>query len=81
VTSFAVSRATAASAGSDAAPLILSPATDLLRAGFTRRSHPSALATRASRSRWIPTGHAMLGLQEDAAQRIDAALRNALTGT
>ena len=55
-------------------------ATDLLRAGV----HPKIASERLGHASIAITmdtySHAILGLQEDAAQRIDAALRNALTG-
>lgn len=57
-----------------------SNATDLLRAVCIRRSRRNASVTRRSPSRWTYS-HAIPGLQEGAAQRIDAALRNAISGT
>jgi integrase len=56
-------------------------ATDLLRA----QVHPKIASERLGHSSIAITmdtySHAIAGLQEDAAQRIDAALRNALSGT
>ena len=55
-------------------------ATDLLRAGV----HPKVTSERLGHTSIAVTmdvySHAIPGLQEDAAQRIDAALRNALLG-
>ena len=55
-------------------------ATDLLRA----QVHPKIASERLGHSSIAVTmdtySHAILGLQEDAAQRIDAALRRALSG-
>jgi len=51
-------------------------------AGGVRPEIASERLGHASMATTMDTyGLAMLGLQEDAAQRIDAALRNALTGT
>ena len=56
-------------------------ATDLLRAGV----HPKIASERLGHASIAITmdiySHAIPGLQEDAAQRIDAALRSAISGT
>jgi integrase len=56
-------------------------ATDLLRAGV----HPKIVSERLGHASIAITmdiySHAIPGLQEDAAQRIDAALRNAILGS
>ena len=56
-------------------------ATDLLRAGV----HPKIVSERLGHASIAITmdiySHAIPGLQEDAAQRIDAALRDAIRGS